>query len=188
MPVNYFGSRFRTTVFGQSNDIKYRKCGERPTNYDDQQCVGCVCVENTCSPKYSTQNILQAKTRRIYNVARIHSSEFAMNLASFAVNTDSRDAQGNTWNQSSDRSKKHFNPNPVPSRGSSTRGTVTRLRPGALKPGGKGVDIKHNSYARFLNRRKAVAMLAGPYVADKVNPKAVVNNKVQKLNSVNCSC
>ena len=186
MPVNYFGVRFRTYVFGKSNNIKYKKCGSRPTNYDDQKCVGCVCVEK-CSPKSSSQNVLQAKTHRIYNVSRIHSSEFTMNLAAFVVNTGSRDEQGNTWNQSSDRFNKHVNTNPVPSRASSTRGTITRLRPGALKPGGHGVDIKHNSYARFLNRRKAIAMLAGPYVAHDVNSNAVINNKVQKLNSVNCS-
>jgi hypothetical protein len=37
---------------------------------------------------------------------------------------------------------------------SSTRRTITRLRPGALSPGGSGVDIKHNSYDRYLNRLK----------------------------------
>jgi hypothetical protein len=37
---------------------------------------------------------------------------------------------------------------------SSTRRTITRLRPGALSPGGSGVDIKHNSYERYLNRLK----------------------------------
>jgi hypothetical protein len=37
---------------------------------------------------------------------------------------------------------------------SSTKHTITRLRPGALSPGGSGVDIKHNSYQRYLNRLK----------------------------------
>jgi hypothetical protein len=37
---------------------------------------------------------------------------------------------------------------------SSTRSVITRLRPGALSPGGLGVDIKHNSYDRYLNRIK----------------------------------
>jgi hypothetical protein len=31
------------------------------------------------------------------------------------------------------------------------------LRPGALSPGGSGVDIKHNSYERYLNRLKGRA-------------------------------
>ena len=43
----------------------------------------------------------------------------------------------------------------VPSRGNSTRSSLTRLRPGSLNPGGKGVDIKHNSYNRYLARIKA---------------------------------
>jgi hypothetical protein len=33
------------------------------------------------------------------------------------------------------------------------------LRPGALSPGGAGVDIKHNSYARYLARIKGKAPL-----------------------------
>ena len=43
----------------------------------------------------------------------------------------------------------------VPSHGDSTRRSLTRLRPGSLIPGGQGVDVKHNSYARYLARLKA---------------------------------
>jgi hypothetical protein len=188
MPVNYFGSRFRKQAYGQLNHMTYRKCGARPSNYTDDKCVGCVCGENSCSPLLSSKQILQADNRRTYNVARIPASEFAMNLGAFNVFTGSRDVNGQTWNQSSDRAVKHVTPNPVPSHGNSTKTSITRLRPGALKPGGAGVDIKHNSYARYLNRRKGQAMIAGPFVGDLVKPKAVVNNKVQKQNSVNCSC
>jgi hypothetical protein len=39
--------------------------------------------------------------------------------------------------------------------GSSTRHTQTNLRPGAMTPGGYGVDIKHNSYYRYLGKLKA---------------------------------
>ena len=42
----------------------------------------------------------------------------------------------------------------VPSRGNSTKKSITRLRPGSLKPGGFGVDIKHGSYDRYLARLK----------------------------------
>ena len=38
--------------------------------------------------------------------------------------------------------------------GNSTRSALTRCRPGAMSPGGVGCDIKHNSYARHLNRLK----------------------------------
>jgi hypothetical protein len=65
---------------------------------------------------------------------------------------------GVNWNQMSDR--------PIPSvqevktssgstyRGSSTKHSIMRNRPGSLSPGGVGVDIKHNSYNRYLNRLK----------------------------------
>jgi hypothetical protein len=62
------------------------------------------------------------------------------------------------WNQASDRrlpSGTKTESVIVPSRGNSTRSSVTRLRPGSLKPGGEGVDIKHNSYSRYLARKKA---------------------------------
>jgi hypothetical protein len=65
---------------------------------------------------------------------------------------------GVNWNQMSDR--------PIPSiqevktspgstyRASSTKHSIMRNRPGCLSPGGVGVDIKHNSYNRYLNRIK----------------------------------
>ena len=37
---------------------------------------------------------------------------------------------------------------------SSIKATKTSLKPGALCPGGTGVDIKHNSYDRYLARIK----------------------------------
>jgi hypothetical protein len=65
---------------------------------------------------------------------------------------------GVNWNQMSDRKEPHVQV-VVSGSGSgyganSTRRTITRLRPGALSPGGSGVDIKHNSYERYLNRLK----------------------------------
>lgn len=187
MPVNYFAPRFRRQVYGRLNDIQYKECSNRPNNYTDDQCVGCVCAQGICTPLVSSKQILQAENRRTYNIARIPASEFANNLGAFHVFSGSR-VNGQTWNQSSDRALEHQTLNPVPSHGNSTKTSITRPRPGALRPGGKGVDIKHNSYARYLNRRKGQAMIAGPYVGDAVPSKAVVNNKVQKQNSVNCAC
>ena len=43
----------------------------------------------------------------------------------------------------------------VPSHGNSVRATLTRARPGASSPGGEGVNKKHDSYARYLSKRKA---------------------------------
>jgi hypothetical protein len=43
--------------------------------------------------------------------------------------------------------------------GSSTRRTNTGIRPGAQCPGGAGVEVKHNSYQRHLNRITGVALI-----------------------------
>ena len=187
MPVNYFSSRYRRQVFGLPNDTRYRKCGARPSNYTDDKCVSCVCGGGSCGPLLNSQQILQADNKRIYNVSRVPASEFSMNLSAFNVYKGSR-IDGITWNQSSDRALKHTTPNPIPSHGNSTMRSVTRPRPGAIRAGGKGVDIKHNSYARYMNRIKGGAMIGGPYVGNRVGPTNVVNNKVQKQNSVNCQC
>ena len=42
----------------------------------------------------------------------------------------------------------------VPTRGNSTRSTITGNRPGAMTPGGQGVDVKHGSYDRYLSKKK----------------------------------
>ena len=187
MPVNYFNSRYRKQVFGRSSNIQYKECSDRPNNYT-RSCTHCVCDADGCSPLVNSQQTLQAENRRIYDVSRVPASEFSMNLAAFNVYKGSRSDIGETWNQSSDRAIQHVTPNPVPSFGNSTKSSLTRMRPGAMKPGGRGVDIKHNSYARYLNRIKGGAMIAGPYLGNNVSPTATVNNKVQKQNTVNCAC
>jgi hypothetical protein len=58
------------------------------------------------------------------------------------------------WNQSSDRNKPSVQNVIVPSHGNSLHRTLTRHRPGAGSPGGVGVDIKHNSYDRYLLKKK----------------------------------
>ena len=108
---------------------------------------------------------LDQRQKQIQNVVRVPSSEYTMNKG--AVNA----AEGYTaspnlpqipWNQSSDRfypagSQLGTNVN-VSTRGNSTLRSITRLRPNASSaPSNKnaqGVDIKHNSYARYLNRLK----------------------------------
>ena len=60
-----------------------------------------------------------------------------------------------SWNnQSSSSMASIINSNNVPSRGNSTRTTLTRHRPGASSAPGTGVDVKHNSYERYLLKRK----------------------------------
>tara|TARA_B100001063_G_C16768022_1_gene559846 strand:- start:89 stop:400 length:312 start_codon:yes stop_codon:yes gene_type:complete len=68
------------------------------------------------------------------------------------------DTRSPTQNNQSDRdhpsNSKVSSIRVVPRRPNSTKRTKTCLRPGALAPGGVGVDVKHNSYDRYLARKK----------------------------------
>jgi hypothetical protein len=73
--------------------------------------------------------------------------------------------------------------------------SVTSSRPGGQTPGGKGCDIKHNSYERYLNRLKgAKALRRGvvpvnfgvPVIPPRTN---VQGGKTMKTNIVSgCDC
>jgi len=112
---------------------------------------------NTSDPayQYQTQKLIQ-------NTVRVPSSLYTMNLG--ALNVYQKPSLllgiGVNWNQMSDRALPHYQTNSATSQGSfyhgsSLRHTQTRNRPGAGTPGGYGVDIKHNSYYRYLDRLKA---------------------------------
>jgi hypothetical protein len=108
---------------------------------------------------------------------------------------------GVNWNQMSDRKEPHIQ---VVNTGagsgyhsSSTRRTITANRPGAMSPGGTGVDIKHNSYDRYLNRLKGQKVLrrgvipptfGSPYIPfNRADP--IYGGKVMKTSIVNgCNC
>ena len=189
MLMNKFSPRFRKEVYGSPNNFNYKKCGNRPDNGTDDQCVGCLCSSgSSCTLSLNSPQALSIENRRIYNTFRIRSSEFTMNKAAFNVFAGRSPTFNLSWNQSSDRSVAGISRAIVPSRGSSVRGTRTGTRPGSQGPGGIGVDIKHNSYDRYLLRKKGKAMNSGPYVGDEVDPNAVVNNKVQAQNSLGANC
>ena len=72
----------------------------------------------------------------------------------------------------------------VPTRGNSLKSTITGNRPGAMTPGGQGVDVKHGSYDRYLAKKKgkivtrsepptATALL--PYRRGPTDPLCSVN-------------
>ncbi len=127
--------------------------------YGVVQCKGCSNAYcQTCDPSGSYLDITQ---KRIWNTVRVPASEYVMNLASLSVyqapSTDQKYSNVN-WNQMSDRAlPANLNISKitvVPSHSNSTRSSITRDRPGSMRPGGKGVDIKHGSYARYLARLK----------------------------------
>ena len=125
---------------------------------------------NTPSQRYQ-------KLKLMYNAVRVPSSVYTMNLGALNVyEIPEVERQGVNWNQMSDRKEPHIQAagssggNPG---GNSTKRSVTRLRPGALSPGGAGVDIKHNSYDRYLARLKGKKPLR-----QEATPKAFKENNL----------
>jgi hypothetical protein len=142
-------------------------------------CKGCsmTLLNNSPASQYQTQ-------KRIQNTVRVSSGVYTMNLAGLAgyqkpLNKYQFVDQPGTpyfaparvyWNQMSDRARPAVQVTKVASGSayhtSSTRHTITRNRPGAMSPGGVGVDIKHNSYDRYLNKIKGKSPLRrGPIPA-----------------------
>jgi len=103
----------------------------------------------------ATNNVTQ---KRIWQQVRTGSGMYTMNLSALtsgaAILASGRTAN---WNQRSDRILASVQP-PLPTRGNSLHSTLTSDRPGAGSPGGSGVDVKHDSYARYLNRKKAATI------------------------------
>jgi hypothetical protein len=130
-------------------------------------CRGCYNTLNSNDPasQYQKQKIIQ-------NTVRVQSSLYTMNLAGLAgYKNPLKKGQmveqagsfyyvpPNTyWNQQSDRPSPSQQQTKVADgstyHSSSTKHSITRLRPGSMSPGGLGVDIKHNSYDRYLNKIK----------------------------------
>ena len=132
-----------------------------------------------------TQKIIQ-------NQVRVPSSLVAMNLGAFnvrggATNNPLLSFALVNQSQASDRNRFGIQTRYVPTRGNSTTGSITRNRPGSLGPAGAGVDVKHNSYDRYLARKKA------PNLKTQSNPAAVPleGNKTRHwglVKSGSCAC
>ena len=204
-------SKYNYTIKTRVYDFKSKvnggqdKSDTNPTIYDNQMtadsnlnkqnCYTCKVTRNTFGPHHNLEK--RAIEKQIQKTVRVQSSEYTMNKSSLNVAYKSRnedDANAspnkrNPWNQSSDRFYKSnslvSNISYIPTRGNSLRTSITRLRPGSLRPGGKGVDVKHNSYHRYLARLKGKKVLK----QEKTNNLANYNNVEQKFNIVtNCSC
>ena len=131
------------------------------------RCSGCNknFTSNTSESLYQKQKLIQ-------NSVRVMESLYTMNLGALNVyeapnkkyepvtisNTTYIVSPGVNWNQMSDRKQPHIQKVVTASGstygGNSTKRSIVRLRPGAMSPGGTGVDIKHNSYYRYLARLK----------------------------------
>ena len=121
-------------------------------------CTGSCSCSGTCSATSKnifSQNIYLTQ-RQIWDQVRVPSSLNLMRSSALIVGSNRIGLiNGKFNNQSSDKNIPSIQIHPVQTRGNSVRSTLTSLKPGACMPGGQGVDIKHNSYARYLGRKKA---------------------------------
>jgi hypothetical protein len=125
-------------------------------------------------PQFSNKNTAYT-TKLIENTVRVPSSEYTMNKSALNVYVSpkinpTKSLYGVNWNQMSDRAVPSVLKTNVPSHGNSTRTSLTRMRPGSTCAAGKGVDIKHGSYDRYLARLKGKSAL-------RTSPETIPNNQ-----------
>jgi hypothetical protein len=174
--------------------------------YADVQCLNCenkpadIIYFNKKSEFITVPNNYMIEQQRIWGTVRVPSSLYQGEKSSLnVVGTRGLSELDNTplskynfvnWDQSSDRAKPSFQENQFPSHGNSTKTTKTSLKPG-VGPGGEGVDIKHNSYARYLGKLKGSNYSIYPA---EIADKAKRGNKIRTFNIINpddeavCGC
>ena len=191
-------------------DRNYKKC----TKLREAELLKTGC--RFCTNFSSTRpEVLYHTLKVIQNQVRVPSSEYTMNLAALTafqypeIKYQTIPTPGGSfylapptvnWNQMSDRKEPHIQKVVTASGstygGNSLKRSLVRMRPGAMSPGGLGVDIKHNSYDRYLNRLKGKGPLRrgvippnfGGYIP--FNPAfPIYGGKTVKTNIVNgCRC
>ena len=174
---------------------------------DPSYCLNCDNVSSTKvirNERYIQNFVGVNQSLRINELNSITTSSDYLNLSpnnSGIPRPSSREwsSINNLRNQSDRRIPHGMRFNYVPTRGNSLRSTVTSNRPGAMSSGGKGVDVKHNSYYRYLAKLKGQTISLGSnngvvneepentyYGTANVN-----NNKTRRftlVNTSNCLC
>ncbi len=144
-------------------------------------CITCLNVANSAA----TKSIIQ---KRIWNQVRTGSGIYTMNLSAFTSAASILASGKNVnWNRMSDQVLAATQPNLNATHGNSLHTTLTSDRPGAGTPGGSGVDVKHDSYARYLNRKKATNIKSKdvatvPLTGNKTGTVNLVANSVKCCN------
>ena len=99
--------------------------------------------------------------KNIQNQVKVPSSSYTMNLASLSVSKEITN-NNNVWNNSSDRVYDYKN----------------------SKKDNKGVDLKHNSYDRYLNKKKANYLKTEKESNSNIKP--LYGNKTIAYSIINC--
>lgn len=158
----------------------------KPTIYCCNHCVTSTGHPGTLSnvkingnPNWKTLDQIQ---RQIQHTVRIAPSEYIMNKA-----TSTTDVNCTYGNWLSDRSQRHGMPSVTHTRNcSSTHRSRTALRPGvsSAPTNIKGVDVKHFSYQRYLNRIKGLGPLKPNVLTDR--PSATEGAKTFAFTITHC--
>jgi hypothetical protein len=115
----------------------------------------------------------------INNNVRVSESEYILNKSALIAGHNVK-----PWNQQSDRAVPSFQKELIKTgfhnSMNSRHASKTSSRPGCQTPGGVGVDIKHNSYDRYLNRIKAYNLKSGIVISQK--------GRKMNVNSIISSC
>lgn len=172
---------------------RYRSCQSTFPNRTQSSVLG-----TTPANQYQNQKIMQ-------HTVRIDTSLYLANKAPLAgyerpIAKPDDGLYGVCWNQMSDRAVPSVQRATIPTGQYSATNrrhtSVTSSKPGSQTPGGKGCDIKHNSYDRYLNRLKGKGPLRRgvipPHFGKPVlfNPAfPIYGGKTTKTNIIsNCAC
>ena len=156
-----------------------------------------------CNTDSCKNQRLKIKEAQIQNQVSVSQNQMLSVITAFAIRGNKDNATnprkgsmiwGNPYNlrNQSDRALPHLSKNNnVPTRGNSLKTSITNNRPGSMKPGGTGVDVKHGSYARYLGKIKAnnIAIKSDGKSDVSVNSKNINNNKLYRftiINTKNC--
>jgi hypothetical protein len=145
------------------------------------------------------------KLKLIQNTVRVYGSLYTSNLGPLSaykkpLSNPENGYYGVCWNQMSDRPVPSVQPMSIPTGYKTAMNrrhtSVTSSKPGSQTPGGKGCDIKHNSYERYLNRLKGKGPMRRGVIPSNFGNPIPFNNafpvyggKTTKTNIVNgCDC
>lgn len=108
----------------------------------------------TCTGRSTSQRTDEQTNALVNKQVRISSSQHMNHTMSTKTFDKPLASNCQQWNNMSDRIQASVSRVEVPTRGNSTKRSVTKLRPGSMSALGTGVDVKHNSYDRYLRKKK----------------------------------
>lgn len=134
-------------------------------------------ITSQCTSCGGTANDPETVQKKIWYQVRTAASIYTMNYAALANTQRIKSTPPTFWNQSSDQLQAAVQTAYHPTHGNSAKATLTSSKPGSAAPAGTGVDIKHNSYNRYLNRLKAGNFIA--QTTQNVATKPIYGNKIK---------